>query len=63
MADGDDAVFIVDEILGANPQQVANYRAADEGKRPKMIGFFVGQVMKETGGKANPAQVNEILRN
>jgi aspartyl-tRNA(Asn)/glutamyl-tRNA(Gln) amidotransferase subunit B len=53
---------IVDEILGANPQQVANYRAADEGKRPKMIGFFVGQVMKKTQGKANPQQVNALLK-
>jgi aspartyl-tRNA(Asn)/glutamyl-tRNA(Gln) amidotransferase subunit B len=37
---------------------VAEYRAGKE----KLIGFFVGQVMKETGGKANPGQVNEILR-
>ncbi|MEJ2575757.1 MAG: Asp-tRNA(Asn)/Glu-tRNA(Gln) amidotransferase subunit GatB [Gammaproteobacteria bacterium] len=53
---------VVDEVLAANPQQVENYRAADEGKRPKMIGFFVGQIMKKTQGKANPQQVNALLK-
>jgi aspartyl-tRNA(Asn)/glutamyl-tRNA(Gln) amidotransferase subunit B len=53
---------IVDAILAANPEQVENYRAADAGKRPKMIGFFVGQVMKQTQGKANPQQVNALLK-
>jgi aspartyl-tRNA(Asn)/glutamyl-tRNA(Gln) amidotransferase subunit B len=52
---------IVDEIVAANPQQVENYRSATEDKRPKMLGFFVGQIMKATQGKANPQQVNEIL--
>ena len=49
---------IVDKVIEANPGQAAEYRAGKE----KLIGFFVGQVMKETGGKANPGQVNEILR-
>jgi aspartyl-tRNA(Asn)/glutamyl-tRNA(Gln) amidotransferase subunit B len=49
---------IVDKVIAANPGQVEEYRAGKE----KLIGFFVGQVMKETGGKANPGQVNEILR-
>jgi len=49
---------IVDQVIAANPSQVADYRAGKD----KLIGFFVGQVMKETGGKANPAQVNEALR-
>ena len=49
---------IVDKVIAANPGQAAEYRAGKE----KLIGFFVGQVMKETGGKANPGQVNEILR-
>jgi aspartyl-tRNA(Asn)/glutamyl-tRNA(Gln) amidotransferase subunit B len=53
---------IVDEVIAANPQQVENYRGADEAKRGKMIGFFVGQVMKESQGKANPQQVNQLLR-
>ncbi len=49
---------IVDVVIAANPGQVAEYRAGKE----KLIGFFVGQVMKETGGKANPGQVNEALK-
>ncbi|MES9900644.1 MAG: Asp-tRNA(Asn)/Glu-tRNA(Gln) amidotransferase subunit GatB [Sedimenticola sp.] len=53
---------IVDEVLAANAQQVENYRSADEKKRPKMLGFFVGQVMKLSKGKANPQQVNQLLR-
>jgi aspartyl-tRNA(Asn)/glutamyl-tRNA(Gln) amidotransferase subunit B len=53
---------LVDEVLAANPGQVENYRAADPAKQPKMLGFFVGQIMKKSQGKANPQQVNEILR-
>ena len=49
---------IVVQILAANPGQVAAYRGGKEG----LLGFFVGQVMKETGGKANPKVVNERLR-
>lgn len=52
---------VVDGVLAANPEQVTNYRNADEKKRPKMLGFFVGQVMKQSKGKANPQQVNELL--
>ncbi len=52
---------IVDEVLAANASQVENYRSADEKKRPKMLGFFVGQVMKASKGKANPQQVNQLL--
>jgi aspartyl-tRNA(Asn)/glutamyl-tRNA(Gln) amidotransferase subunit B len=47
----------VDAALAANPAQVAQYAA-----NPKLLGFFVGQVMKATQGKANPALVNELLR-
>ncbi len=53
---------LVDEVIAANPAQVENYRNADPAKRPKMIGFFVGQIMKKSQGKANPKQVNELLR-
>jgi aspartyl-tRNA(Asn)/glutamyl-tRNA(Gln) amidotransferase subunit B len=49
---------IVDAIIAANPSQVEQYRAGKD----RLLGFFVGQVMKETGGKANPGQVNEVLR-
>ncbi|AZZ90839.1 Asp-tRNA(Asn)/Glu-tRNA(Gln) amidotransferase subunit GatB [Hahella sp. KA22] len=51
----------VDEVLANNAAQVEQYKAADEAKRGKMIGFFVGQTMKISKGKANPQQVNEIL--
>ncbi len=49
---------IVDAVIAANPDQVKQYRAG----KVKVLGFFVGQVMKETGGKANPGQVNEVLK-
>ena len=56
----DDAAIeaVVDKVLDANPGQVAEYRAGKD----KLIGFFVGQVMKETQGKANPGAVNAMLR-
>jgi len=49
---------IVDKIIADNPGQAAEYRAGKE----KLLGFFVGQVMKETKGKANPGQVNEAIK-
>ena len=49
---------VVDQVIAANPGQVAEFKAGKD----KLIGFFVGQVMKETGGKANPGQVNKILK-
>lgn len=49
---------IVDEILANNPKQLQQYRAGKD----KLFGFFVGQVMKATQGKANPEQVNELLK-
>ncbi|MFT6430847.1 MAG: aspartyl-tRNA(Asn)/glutamyl-tRNA(Gln) amidotransferase subunit B [Halopseudomonas sp.] len=54
---------MLDEVLAANADQVEQYRASDENKRGKMFGFFVGQAMKASKGKANPQQVNELLRN
>ena len=48
----------IDEVMTRNPAQLAEYRAGKD----KLFGFFVGQVMKATGGKANPAQLNELLR-
>ncbi|MCP5314569.1 MAG: Asp-tRNA(Asn)/Glu-tRNA(Gln) amidotransferase subunit GatB [Chromatiaceae bacterium] len=53
---------LVDEVLAANAAQVENYRNAAPDKQPKMLGFFVGQIMKKSQGKANPQQVNELLR-
>jgi aspartyl-tRNA(Asn)/glutamyl-tRNA(Gln) amidotransferase subunit B len=49
---------LIDEVMAANPDQVANYRAGKEA----LIGFFVGQVIKASHGKANPKLVNERLR-
>ncbi|MEQ9561769.1 MAG: Asp-tRNA(Asn)/Glu-tRNA(Gln) amidotransferase subunit GatB, partial [Woeseiaceae bacterium] len=49
---------VVAKVIAAFPAQVADYR----GGKDKLMGFFVGQVMKETGGKANPGQVNEVLK-
>ncbi len=49
---------LIDKIMAANPQQVADYRSGKD----KLFGFFVGQAMKESGGKVNPQQLNEILK-
>lgn len=49
---------IIDEIIAANPNQLAQYRAGKD----KLIGFFVGQVMKATKGQANPGVVNKLLK-
>ena len=49
---------IATQVLDSNPDQVAAYRSGKD----KLFGFFVGQVMKETQGKANPKSVNEILK-
>jgi len=49
---------IIDEIIMANPDQVEQFRAGKE----KVMGFFVGQVMKASKGKANPGQVNQMLK-
>ena len=48
----------IDEVMARNPGQLADYRAGKD----KLFGFFVGQVMKATGGKANPTQLNDLLR-
>ena len=49
---------LIDEVIAANPGQVAEFQAGKE----KMLGYFVGQIMKQSKGKANPGQVNQILR-
>lgn len=49
----------IEEVLAANPDKVAEYRSGKE----KLFGFFVGQVMKATGGKVNPQALNDILKN
>ena len=49
---------IIDEVIANNPQQLEQYRSGKD----KLLGFFVGQVMKATQGKANPGQVNQLLK-
>jgi len=49
----------IDAVMAANPDKVAEVKAGKD----KLIGWFVGQVMKSTGGKANPAMLNELLAN
>lgn len=53
---------ILDEMLAGLVKDVEEYRDGDENKRKKMFGFFVGQAMKASKGKANPQQVNELLK-
>jgi aspartyl-tRNA(Asn)/glutamyl-tRNA(Gln) amidotransferase subunit B len=48
----------IEDVMARNPGQLADYRSGKD----KLFGFFVGQVMKATGGKANPAQLNELLK-
>jgi aspartyl-tRNA(Asn)/glutamyl-tRNA(Gln) amidotransferase subunit B len=48
----------IEDVMAGNPQQLAEYRSGKD----KLFGFFVGQVMKATQGKANPAQLNELLK-
>ena len=49
---------MIDEVIAANPSQLAEYRGGKE----KLLSFFVGAVMKASKGKANPAQLNQMLR-
>jgi aspartyl-tRNA(Asn)/glutamyl-tRNA(Gln) amidotransferase subunit B len=49
---------VIDAVIAANPGQLADYRSGKD----KLFGFFVGQVMKQSGGKANPDMVNELLK-
>ena len=49
---------VIDDIIAANPKQLADYRSGKD----KLFAFFVGQVMNQTAGKANPALVNELLK-
>ncbi|BFM08386.1 Asp-tRNA(Asn)/Glu-tRNA(Gln) amidotransferase subunit GatB [Halioxenophilus aromaticivorans] len=52
---------MAEEVIANSPKQVDNYKNADPEKRPKMLGYFVGQIMKASKGQANPQAVNEIL--
>ena len=58
LTDSEQIEKIIDEIIDANPTQLQQYRAGKE----KLFAFFVGQVMRATQGRANPQQINAILR-
>ena len=58
VADADALAPVIDSVIAAHPEQVETYRGGKEG----VLGFFVGQVMRETQGKADPKVVNERLR-
>ena len=58
MSDDGELAVIVSKVLESNPDQVAELKAGKD----KVLGFLVGQVMKATGGKANPKHVNELIR-
>lgn len=62
MSDSGELEAMVDEIIANNPSQVEQYLNSDADKQKKLIGFFVGQMMKVSQGKANPQQVNELLK-
>ena len=53
---------IIDEIISENLSQVEQYKNCSEEKKQKLISFFVGQIMKKSKGKANPKQVNVLLK-
>jgi Asp-tRNA(Asn)/Glu-tRNA(Gln) amidotransferase B subunit len=58
LSDEDALVPIIDAVIAAHPDQAETYRGGKEG----VLGFFVGQVMRETQGKADPKVVNQLLR-
>ena len=58
VTDAGEIESLVDGVIAANPGQVEQFRSG----KTKVLGFFVGQVMKASRGKANPQQVNELLR-
>ena len=58
VTDSGEIEALIDDVLNKNPGQIEQYKAG----KSKVFGFFVGQVMKNSKGKANPQQVNELLK-
>lgn len=58
----DELESIVKEIIAAHPNNVTQYQEASEDKKPRMLGFFMGQAMKKTQGKANPKIVQDLFK-
>ncbi len=61
VSDSGELENMVDEVIAANAAQVEQYLGADDNKRKKLLGFFVGQIMKLSKGQANPQMVNKLL--
>jgi aspartyl-tRNA(Asn)/glutamyl-tRNA(Gln) amidotransferase subunit B len=57
ISDSSALTVLIDELIANNPDQVASYRGGND----KMFNFFVGQIMKQTKGQANPVQTKQIL--
>ena len=58
VTDDEEIESMIDEVIANNPQQLEQYKSGKD----RLFGFFVGQVMQASQGKANPKQVNEILK-
>ena len=58
ISDSSEIEKMIDEAIASNPDQVAQYRQGKE----KLLAYFVGQVMKASRGKANPGQLNQLLK-
>jgi aspartyl-tRNA(Asn)/glutamyl-tRNA(Gln) amidotransferase subunit B len=61
VSDSGELEAMVDQVITDNSDQVQQYLAADDGKRKKLLGFFVGQIMKASRGQANPQMINQLL--
>ncbi len=53
---------LIDDVIAANPKQVKQYQESPKEKQGKLIGFFIGQIMKQSKGKANPQKANQLLQ-
>ena len=62
VTDSDKIGKLINEIITENTSQVKQYKESTPEKKQKLIGFFVGKIMKKSKGKANPKQVNELLK-
>jgi len=61
VSDSGELESMVDQVIADNQAQVQQFLAADDTKRKKLVGFFVGQIMKLSKGQANPQMVNQLL--
>ena len=62
VTDTDEIEKLINEIITENASQAEEYKKSSPEKKQKLISFFVGKIMKKSKGKANPKQVNELLK-